>query len=328
MDVVCYGLGPIGSQILDLAMRSATLNVLGAVDIDPEKVGRDVGALRGGPEAGIEVVESVGALPLGTAGRDLTVLHAAGSHLETVRPQLRELLEAGFSVVSTCEELAYPWHRHPEISRDIDEQARRRGVTVLGTGVNPGFVMDVLALCATAVLGEVRDVQVNRAVDVSARRLPLQRKVGVGLDREMFIHLAASGAVGHVGLEESARLVAHGLGWDLAEVANTITPTTASTGHRVALADLASGDVDGLEQTCVATTADGRRIALALTMRVETDQRDEVLVTGDQQLRLSIPGGVPGDTATAAVAVNCAKRIDTMPEGLVTMTEVGLPRCG
>jgi 2,4-diaminopentanoate dehydrogenase len=328
MDLILYGLGPIGTQILDLALRSESLQVRGAVDIDPEKVGRDVGTLRGGTTVGVEVVDSVAALPAEVAAGGGTALHAAGSHLETVWPQIRELLDAGFSVVSTCEELAYPWHRHPEVSRDIDQQARRQGLTVLGVGVNPGFVMDVLPLCVTAVLGDVRTVRVRRAVDVSGRRLPLQRKVGVGLAPAEFARLAASGAVGHVGLEESARLVAHGLRWDLVEVATAIAPTTASKVHRVALGDLAPGDVDGLEQSCVATTGDGRRVELALTMRVETDQCDEVVLTGDPHLSLVIPGGVPGDTATAAIAVNCARRTSDAGPGLRLMTEVGLPRHG
>lgn len=325
MDAVHYGLGPIGMQILDLTMRSEVLKVRGAVDIAPDKVGRDIGSLRGGPESGTRVVASVAELPAGVSAGSVA-LHAVGSRLEQVWPQLRELLDAGYSVVSTCEELAYPWHRYPELSREIDGYARERGLAVLGTGVNPGFVMDVLALCATAVLGEVRTVRVTRAVDVSTRREPLQRKVGVGLTPEEFRRLAAAGEIGHVGLEESARLVAYGLGWRPEDVASTIAPTTATRHHQTALGAVAPGDVDGLAQTCRADTADGQTIDLALTMRIEVDQRDEVMAAGDTELPLVVPGGVPGDTATAAIAVNCAARVPTMRAGLLTMTEAGLPR--
>lgn len=327
METVHFGLGPIGVRILDLALKAPRLQVRGAVDIDPAQLGQDVGSLTGGPDIGVAVVASVGELPdLGGAGG--VALHAAGSRLATAWPQLRELLDAGLSVVSTCEELAYPWHRHPELSREIDQYARQRGLTVLGTGVNPGFVMDTLALCATTVLADVRTVRVTRAVDVSTRRVPLQRKVGVGMTRETFERLAVAGEIGHVGLEESARLVAHGLGWELTEVTVTLAPTIATRSHQVALGELAPGDVDGQAQTCLAVTADGRRIALDLTMRVETEQRDEVIVAGDQELRLTIPGGVAGDTATAAMAVNCASRVASMGSGLLTMAEAGLPRQG
>lgn len=329
MDTVHFGLGPIGARILDLALRSRRLRVRGAVDIDPEKAGRDVGSLLGGADTGTRVVTTVGDLP-DPDGAGGVALHAAGSDLAAAWPQLRELLDAGWSVVSTCEQLAYPWHRHPELSREIDRYAAERGLTVLGTGVNPGFVLDTLALCATAVFGEVRVVRARRVVDVSTRREQLQRKVGVGMDRATFERLAAAGEIGHVGLEESARLVAYGLGWELAEVTGTLRPAVATRAHSVAIGKLAPGDVDGQLQTCAASTADGRRIELDLTMRVEAEAVDEITVTGDLggagELRLAVPGGVAGDAATAAIAVNCAARVDTMAPGLLTMAGAGLPR--
>lgn len=329
MDTVVFGLGPIGVQILDLALRSPRLRVRGAVDIDPDKAGRDLGSLLGGQHTGIRVVASAGDLPA-PAGPGGVALHAAGSQLEKVWPQLRELLDAGLSVVSTCEQLAFPWHRHPELSREIDRYARARGLTVLGTGVNPGFVLDTLALCATTVFSEVRAVRARRVVDVSTRRTQLQRKVGVGMDRAGFERLAAAGEIGHVGLEESARLVGYGLGWELTEVTGTLAPAIATRPHRVAIGELAPGDVDGQLQTCVAATADGRRIELDLTMRVEAESVDEVAIagdlTGDGELRLTVPGGVAGDTATATIAVNCAARVGAMGPGLLTMADAGLPR--
>jgi hypothetical protein len=329
VQTVHFGLGPIGAQILDLALRSPRLRVRGAVDIDPEKAGRDVGSLVGGADTGTRVVTSAGDLP-DLAGTGGAALHAAGSQLEKVWPQLRDLLDAGLSVVSTCEELAYPWHRHPELSREIDQYARARGLTVLGTGVNPGFVLDTLTLCATTVFSQVRAVRARRVVDVSTRRTQLQRKVGVGMRRADFERLAEAGEIGHVGLEESARLVAYGLGWQLSEVTGTLAPAIATRAHTVAIGELAPGDVDGQLQTCVATTVDGRRIALDLTMRVEAEAVDEVAIagdlTGDGELRLTVPGGVAGDTATATIAVNCAARVGTMAPGLLTMADAGLPR--
>lgn len=329
MDVVHVGLGPIGVRILDLALRSSRLRVRGAVDIDPDIAGRELGSLVGGADTGVRVVRRVADLPE-PDGDGGAALHAAGSGLAAVWPQLRELLDAGWSVVSTCEELAYPWHRFPELSREIDRYAAERGRTVLGTGVNPGFALDTLALCATAVFGEVRSVRARRVVDVSTRREQLQRKVGVGMRPADFARLATTGQIGHAGLEESARLLAYGLGWELAEVTGTLRPAIATRAHSVAIGELAPGDVDGQLQTCVASTPDGRRIELDLTIRVEAEPVDEVTVTGDLggagDLRLTAPGGVPGDAATAAIAVNCAALVDTMAPGLLTMVDAGLPR--
>ncbi len=327
MKVVHYGLGPIGLQILALAVRSETMDVVGAVDIDPENAGHDVGELIGHDHVGTKVITTIHDLSPGLAhGEAVVAVHAAGSYLEKVWPQLRELLDAGFSVVSTCEELSYPWHRHPDLSRQIDAHARDRGLSVLGTGVNPGFVMDLLPLLLTATCSEVRAVRVTRTVDVSTRRVPLQRKVGVGMEPDVFVRLAASEEVGHVGLEESARLLAHGLGWELAEISNTINPTLATRRHQADIGQLNPGDVDGLEQTTVASTPDGRSIELNLTMRVEVDQNDEITVIGEDSRTVTVPGGIPGDSATAAITVNCVKRVQELPPGLVTMVEAGLPR--
>ncbi|MPZ60829.1 MAG: hypothetical protein GEU93_05940 [Propionibacteriales bacterium] len=328
MDVILYGLGPIGRQILDVAARSETLHILGAVDIDPALVGRDVATLSThSRQAGPQVVATVDDLPTELYTRNgATALHATGSRLSDVWPQLRQLLDAGLSVVSTCEELSYPWHQHPELSKEIDRYARERGRTVLGTGVNPGFVMDVLPMCLTAVFDDVQGIHVTREVDVSSRRVPLQRKVGVGLEPTRFAQMAATGKIGHVGLEESARLVAHGLSWEIDGITNAIEPTIATARHRVELGELLPGEVDGLAQRCVATTKDGRTIELDLVMRVEVEQKDEIVVTGAERHRVVIPGGLPGDTATAAITVNCAERIGGMDKGLLTMAEAGLPR--
>ena len=327
VKVVHFGLGPIGLQILDLVVGSEKTEVVGAIDIDPEKVGRDVGELIGHNHIGTKVVATVHDLPPDLSGQpDVVAVHAAGSRLEKVWPQLRELLEAGFSVVSTCEELSYPWHRHPDLSRQIDSHARERGLSALGTGVNPGFVMDVLPLCLTTTFADVRTVRVTRAVDVATRRVPLQEKVGVGMDPDVFVRLAASEEIGHVGLEESARLLAHGLGWELAEAFNTIEPTLATRHHQLEIGRLNPGEVDGLAQTTVASTPDGRSIELNLTMRVEVDQNDQITVIGDDQRTVTVPGGIPGDSATAAITANCAKRAPDFPPGLTTMVEVGLPR--
>jgi hypothetical protein len=326
-SVIQFGLGPIGIEILRRAYLSEKISVLGAVDIDLEKAGKDIGVLLGKEEAGMEVAARVQELSLGAEEETKRVaIHATGSSLHRVWPQIRELLDEGFSVVSTCEELSYPWHRHPELSNEIDAYAKGMGLSVLGTGVNPGFVIDTLPLCLTAVTNEVLRVAVSRRVDISERRLPLQEKVGIGLDKETFERLAAEGEVGHVGLEESARLLAYGLNWEFVEVSNTIEPTISEESSSVELTSLEKGDVDGLHQTSVGKTEDGKEVKLDLTMRVGVEPRDEIVVEGEEHRRLIIPNGVFGDTATAAMAVNCAKMLVSAAAGLLTMADVGLPR--
>ena len=94
---------------------------------------------------GIKVVANLDELELSDENPKVAI-HATGSNLEKVWPQIKNLLNHGFSVVSTCEELSYPWYRYAELSKEIDDYAKNKGLFVIGTGVNPGFIMDTMTL--------------------------------------------------------------------------------------------------------------------------------------------------------------------------------------
>ncbi|MCL6554617.1 MAG: dihydrodipicolinate reductase, partial [Firmicutes bacterium] len=220
ISVVSYGLGPIGVSIarhaLDIGHR-----IVGAVDIDPEKVGRDLGTLIGRDPLGVTVAaDPAEALARGPE----VVLHSTQSHIPQVLSQILDCLEAGACVVSTCEEMAFPWYRHPAAAHRIDRVAKARHVAAVGVGVNPGFVMDLLPVVLTAACREVRSIHVTRVVDAGTRRLPLQRKVGAGMTRAEFAQGVAEGRLGHVGLQESVALIADALGWPLDGVTEDIEP--------------------------------------------------------------------------------------------------------
>ncbi|MDP9373789.1 MAG: dihydrodipicolinate reductase, partial [Chloroflexota bacterium] len=221
-----YGIGPIGAEIARLAAGREGFQIAGAIDIDPAKRGRDLGEVIGlGRDLGVTVGDD--AREVFAAARADVVLHTTGSSLVAVRPQLEEAIDAGLNVVSTCEELAYPAAQYPEIAADLDRRCRERGVTVLGTGVNPGFVMDALPLIMSGVCQEVTAVRCERVVDASGRREPLQRKIGSGLTPEEFQRLVDAKQVRHVGLYESVVMLAEGLGWTLDEVTETTGPMIA-----------------------------------------------------------------------------------------------------
>ncbi|PYZ92681.1 hypothetical protein CR194_13550 [Salipaludibacillus keqinensis] len=326
--VLQFGLGPIGLEVVKKMKEIHQLNVIGGVDIDPDKVEKDLGELIGSGNMGEEVVSSLNDLPTSAKEEGNKVaIHCTGSNLEKMWPQIKELLDHGFSVVSTCEELSYPWHRYPELSKEIDAYAKEKGLAVLGTGVNPGFIMDTMTLCLTAVTNSVSDIKVQRNVDVSKRRVPLQKKVGVGMTTAEFEVLASKNQIGHVGLEESARLIAYGLEIELDKVTNNIKPTIAVEDLHLALGDFKKGDVSGQHQIVKGHATDGRTITLELIMSAGVTQEDRIILEGEEKLELVIPGGIFGDTATAAMAINMAKLVGKNHiEGLVTMADIPLPR--
>ena len=305
-----FGLGTIGVGIGRLAAQRDELELVGAVDSAPDKAGRPLFEVLGidGPHHRVEA-DAERAL---ADARPQVVLHATGSYLPDVLSQLMSCVRAGANVVSTCEELTYPWQRHPGPAKELDSEARAQGVTVLGTGVNPGFVMDTLAATLSGVCQRVEQVRLTRVVDVATRRPQLQRKVGVGLTLDEFHARVASGSFGHVGLQESCRLVAEGLGWRLDTLEETIEPVVASGGRAA-----------GMRQTARGTLA-GRTVIEALVqMSVGAEQpRDEIEIEGTPPLHLIIEGGVEGELATAAVVVNTTPRVVEHEAGLLTMLDL------
>jgi len=320
--VVQYGLGPIGQELARLTIERPSYELVGAIDIDPAKVGRDVADLLGlDRPTGVVVRDDAEAVL--TETRPDCVLHTTGSYLDRVLPQLEQIVRAGCNVVSTCEELSYPAAGHPELAARLDALAREHGVTVLGTGVNPGFVMDTLPVFFSGVAQAVTAVRVERVQNASTRRKPLQEKIGSGKTVEEFQQLVAAGTVRHVGLRESAYPIAHGLGWTIERYEERIEPVIAERRIVTQYFTVEPGRVCGVDQLGRALVDGVERITLHLRMYLDADPAyDRVLLEGPTPLELVIPGGLQGDRATTAIALNAVPRVVAHAPGLVTMVDV------
>jgi 4-hydroxy-tetrahydrodipicolinate reductase len=319
--VLHYGLGPIGVRIARLVAERPGLLSAGAVDIDPAKVGQDLGIVAelGQPLGVLVHADLEAALQ---AQKPDVVLHATGSHLPNVLPQFLALTEAGLPVVSTCEELSYPWFHHPHEARHIDEAARLHGVAVLSTGINPGFIMDTMPIILAGVCPTVTSVRVRRVVDLSARRKQLQQKVGVKMSAEQFAAGKAAGSLGHVGLPESVAMIAAALGWSLERVEQTLDPVIAAERLDSALGPVAAGKVQGQHQLARGFVAGQERITLELKMALQApDAGDFVDLEGPEPVSSAIHG-VQGDIATAAITVNAVPNVLGAAPGLRTMLDM------
>jgi 4-hydroxy-tetrahydrodipicolinate reductase len=253
----------------------------------------------------------------------VVLLHATGSRLPQVTDQVLEALSHGMSVVSTCEELAFPYFSHFDLAERIDRAAQRAGTSVLGTGVNPGFVMDRLVATLGQVCGPVRRVKVTRTVDARSRRPALQRKVGAGLTEEAFFALVDQEGLGHVGLLESAALCALGLGLDCDDFEEELVPVFAEEDLAGGAFPVKRGQVAGLHQVAIGLSDGQERVRLELTIAIGADDPGDVVeIDADPPLRLTISGGVAGDRATANLVVNAAPRLTAAQPGLLTVLEL------
>lgn len=316
ISVVQYGLGPIGAEIARLLLTKPWVRFAGAIDIDAAKIGKDAGDMIGlGRPLGIQVSSTFD-------GKADVVVHSTSSRLREVKDQLLSLLGRGAHVVSTCEELSFPLDA--AIREELQRVARANNVTLLGTGVNPGFVMDKLALTLTSVCQSVESVEVTRVVDASQRREPLQRKVGAGMTREQFEEMAREGKIKHMGLRESLFMIANGLRVEIDEITDEdIVPVLAEERITTKYLQVEPGQVAGVHQSIHGQKSGVIRLSLDIKMYVGAiDPRDEVIVKGTPDVRMRIEGGIHGDRATAAMAVNAIPRVVAARPGVLTMDDI------
>jgi len=254
------------------------------------------------------------------------VIHSTSTHLPKVMDQLLACLAAEACVVSTCEELAYPYRKYPELAERLDAEAKTWGVALIGTGINPGFVMDKLLITLSAASQEIESAKAIRIVDASKRRLPLQKKVGAGMSVEEFRAQVAAGAIKHHGLPESVAMVSDALGLGVDEITEAIEPVVARERVQTAYLEVAAGQVAGVHQVARGFAKGREKIYMELQMFVGAmNPADTVEITGNPNLSLTIPGGTHGDIATASVVVNCIPAILNAPAGLRTSRD--LPMC-
>jgi 4-hydroxy-tetrahydrodipicolinate reductase len=320
--VVQYGLGPIGCKIAQYLTERAHFEIVGAIDSDPQKVGSDLGHLAGlNAPLGLSVTADSRDL-LERVEADVAVLTTTSS-LEKIRPQIMEILSCGKNVVSTCEELMYPWVTNPEVARELDETAKEHEVSVLATGVNPGFLMDFLPLVMTSICRDVKKVTVERIQDAQFRRLPFQKKIGTGLSLQEFESRVREGSLRHVGLTESMHLMATRFGWILDRTEDVVDPVVADkpmvNGNRT----IEPGKAIGVNQIGRAYIDSREVITLVFRAAMgEPDPRDRIVIQGNPDIDMTISKGVNGDTATCAIIVNAIPVVIQAQSGLRTMADI------
>ncbi len=324
--VVQYGCGPIGCRVASYALERPNIELVGAIG-RTTNVGRDLGDVAGlGRKLGIII--SNNAEEVFAKTKPDVVLHTTSSSLVKIQSEINQIVNAGINVVSTTEELSYSWKTQPKISREIDELAKKKKVTVLATGVNPGFVMDTWPLNLTAVCKDVKKVRVVRYQDATTRRGPFQKKIGAGLTLEEFQKKVDERTLRHVGLTESIGMIAAGLGWELDDIKETLEPIVAQKEAKSQFVTVKPGQAMGVRQVGVGLKNGEEIIRLDFEAAVGRGETyDAVYITGTPNLEMVANGGIHGDIATAAIAVNAIRRVFDAPPGLLTMKDIPLVTC-
>jgi 2,4-diaminopentanoate dehydrogenase len=325
IKVIHIGLGPIGAGVVRQVAARKGFTIVGAVDIDPAKAGQDLGTVCGvGRKLRVKVTEDI-ARTIKATRPDVAVL-CTSSSLKKVVPEFEAVLKLKVPIVSTTEELAYPVKSNAAVAKKIDAMAKRARVAVLGTGVNPGFVMDALPIALTGVCDSVLAIEIDRVQDARIRRLPFQQKIGAGLTRAAFMDKVKDGSVRHVGLAESITMIADALGWKLDKITDEIQPKMADQPVSSQFLNVDAGLVCGLIQDGVGYRKGEPIIKLHMEAYLGAPESyDAVRVIGNPPLSMKISGGVHGDVATASIVVNSIPKILQAQPGLRTMRDMVLP---
>jgi 4-hydroxy-tetrahydrodipicolinate reductase len=338
LRVIVIGLGPIGINCAKAVQQDRGMKLVGLVDIDPQKSGRSLNEVDVDTKLSRLVLKPVPPAR-GRAGSfapkivsGLDAIHTKAdaaivtttSYFDQMIPTLRQCMKHRLHVVSSCEQMSFPRFRHKKLADQIDAEAKKAKVALLGSGVNPGFVMDLLPLVLSSMVKKVDGVKVIRKLDAGKRRLPLQAKVGATMSTAQFKKLARQGKIGHQGIGESVAMIAAGLGQTAtpSQVKITLQPVIADREMRSLLGTIRRGQVCGMRNTAV-WSGKNLRIELDLTMAVGVkDARDQIELSGPTPLRAIIPGSTPGDTATVAALVNCLRLLPGIAPGLKTMLDL------
>jgi hypothetical protein len=325
--VVLYGVGAVGTLIGKFLLEKKGVEIIGAIDIAENKIGKDLAEILGlNRKLGVPVSNDVDSV-LSKAKADV-VVHATSSFLRNTYPQITSIVKHGVNVVSTCEELSYPYNAESELATKIDTLAKQHNVTVLGTGINPGFLMDTLVITLTAVCQKINRIRAVRVMNAMTRRVPFQKKIGAGLTAEEFKRRTENKRIsGHVGLEQSIAMIADALAWKLDNiVAEPVEPVIAENPVESESVKVSAGEVAGLRQTAKGVQRGKEAIVLEFQAYIGAEEEyDAVTIEGVPNVKQRIQPCVHGDLGTIAVIVNSIAKVINAQAGLTTMKDLPVP---
>ncbi len=322
LKVLQYGLGSMGSKMVELVLKKEGLELVGAV-VRKEKAGKDIGDILGwNKKLGIKGYTERDAFE--SLGADV-MLHAAVSYVPDVWKQISGAVRAGINVITIAEEMGYPFVKYPSLCNEMDNSARKHEVSILGSGINPGFAMDYLPLALTGIVHSVTSIKVTRLVDFSPFGPAIQKNIGVGLTENQFRRGIIEGSLpGHIGLLESAHMTAHALGWKLDRTKETKTPVISNKPIKVpGYITVQTGKVSGFDQKLSCYEKGKLRIVLEELGRVdpEIDYKNTIMINGKPNIVecMSVP---TGKLTTTAHAVNLIPVVYNAKPGLLTMLDL------
>ncbi len=330
IKVAVWGTGMMGQGLLRFLLdRPNDVELVGAIVTNPAKEGKTVGELLGDRECDVRMTTDSAAV---LARRPDVVCICTQSNLDEITDQVEPSIRAGVNVLCIAETLAYPWATDSGWAGHIDAIAREHGVSVLGTGVNPGFMLDALIVMWTSICLRIDRIEAQRVNDLSPFGPTVMASQGVGTTVEEFERGVADGTiVGHIGFQESIHLIARALGWEIDEIVETREPIVSTVERSTPHVRVAPGDVAGCRHIGRGYSRGELKIELVHPQQIHphlggADTGDYIRVVGDPEVNMANTPEIPGGKGTYASTGNYIPLIVPAPAGLLTVVDLPLPR--
>lgn len=325
-NVLQIGFGPLGIQTAKFIAEKSNVKTVAVVDINEDLKGKSLNDVSDELSKETFIYSSVKETIDQLESKPDVAIITTVSSLAKLISQVEEVAQFGIPVISTCEELSYPWDLQPELSKKLDAICKKHNIACLGTGVNPGFLMDYLPSVMSSVCKSIELITVERVQDATPRRIPFQKKIGAGLSLEAFKKKELEGTLRHVGLQESVYLLANSIGLKLDSVTESLEPVIAEKVVSSEAISVKKGDARGVEQIAHGYINGTCKVKMHFKAAIGEERSfDKITIKGTPSFSSEIDGGVNGDIATCAITINCINSILKAPAGLHTMSDIGVP---
>jgi 4-hydroxy-tetrahydrodipicolinate reductase len=331
--VAIWGFGAMGSGMARMLLKKKGVEIVAVCDRHDTRVGKDMYDLLGverGDRKPVIITENVeDVIYEGVADVCLT---ATDSYTSKAFPRLKYVLEQKINVVSTAEEMAYPQAQEPELAEKLDKIAKENGVSILGTGINPGLIMDLLVTVLTGCMVEVTHVEAERVNSLSPFGHAVMEEQGVGITLDEFNKGLEDGTLaGHVGFAESIQMIGDAIGWPVEKFEQQMKPIVTTVDRKSPYGFAAAGNVAGVNMTGQGYVDGEPKIDMKHPQQIEPEMEgthtgDYIRLKGSPEVNMSIQPEVDGGLGTIAMCVNMIPQVINADPGLKTMLDLPVPR--
>lgn len=326
--VIQFGLGPMGKIIANLLLKRKNIDLIGVIDIDPDLSGKKLYRILELEDESDITIESNLDLILSNKKADVAII-ATSSSLENIFPIINKVVNFGCHVISICEELSYPFENYPKLSKELDNLAKTNNVSIIGTGINPGYLMDLLPIIMTTPCQSITSIKVTRLINSAKRRISFQKKIGTGLSVQEFQKKIRNREItGHIGLTQSIQMILAALGIEYDQIVEfppkeIISKKNFTTSYNEKFPE---GFVCGLQSKAIAKKGQNEIVGLDfIAYTGEHEEYDTIEIKGIPNIHQKIIGGVHGDLGTSGIVVNLIPIIIEAKAGLLTMKDIPIP---